>query len=323
MVLAGPGASSRRHELSRSRTVCPGNAQRNDDAVRPWLARRAGLVLVILCSLLTIGCFEFTEEVRINKDRSCELMWDVGVSEGIIAYEPDLPALMRRALRDAQGRLACIWGVKETFLQEYSDAGIRHFVYRVRLEDVDELGSVHDILADQAPLHSSGFGPVIKRAKGRRLVFTQVLSSRGARQAYSEFAPAPWDPEECWEEYRFERDVGLGIAALALADKYVTVRLCAPKIITANGRINEERTQVEWKFSLAQIATGRPIDAQLYAEVETPFEWRFWAPVLGGGIVLLYALLSLLRPGPGRRSGGGGQAEWQSYWPTSGSSGAT
>ncbi|RLC48228.1 MAG: hypothetical protein DRH70_01525 [Candidatus Coatesbacteria bacterium] len=252
-----------------------------------------GVALLAVLALSAMGCFDFLEEIWVNPDNSCRLTWNIAVSEAILANDPQLLENMRRMHYMAQRRLNGLRGVRKTFLQEYSDRGLRHFSYDIDLDSVFYVTEVHEVLAEQAPLHRQGVSPTFERLMNGDLQFTQVLASGRPHFAYTENAPAPWD-HDLFQEYNETRNAAEAIIPAILADKYVTVRLHAPKIGLTNGRLNRKRNTVEWKVSLAQLAAGNPVFDKLQARVEKTLGYQFWFGIVLPLIVLAFAIPALI-----------------------------
>lgn len=257
------------------------------------ICRMVLFALSLALTLMAIGCFEFTEEIWLRSDRSCRLHWDIAVSEAVLANDPAMSDQLREQHYLAQLRLGTLPGVMDTFLQEYSDEGLRHFTYEIELEHIYHITDVHKTLADQAPLHHEGTPPEFRRLNGRQVRFTQVLADSKPQFGQAELAPPPWQRQQR-RHYEREKDIRDTIVPALLADKYVTVRLHAPMIGLTNGRVNRERTTVEWKVSLAQLAAGNPVYGELQADVSFPYSWTFWLGValpvfvLAAGAIILF-----------------------------------
>jgi len=257
--------------------------------------------------LVTVGCFEFTEEIFVEDDGSCRLVWDIAVSEALLANEVGLTEELRAQHYWAQRSLGSLPGVKKSFLQEFSADGLRHFHYDIQLSHVGNITIVHSQLAQQAPLHEKGTSPTFQR-KDDDLLFNQVLSTGDYTRPFIEDTRAPWSRHSD-TAYDAQMELAQQVVPAVLADRYVTVRLHAPKIGLTNGLLSPDRKTVEWKVSLAELAAGKPVHGKLHAEIIMPFDWKFWLGILVPSVALIYALAVLIRGSstPRRKPNTGGE----------------
>lgn len=254
------------------------------------LLRRA---LLLLPLLLLGGCFEYTEDVYVQRDGGGRLTTDVGVWE--VLLEPDQLAEMRAELQRAAADLGQREGVRKATFHDELRADMHHFVLDV---EVAEFRRLSELAGGAGLALATPFGAGracddatlrFEELEGGRLRYVRVLDpeaeglvrARAARVRAKLLAAAhPGDVQTA----------GAVDPGDPLADKFVTFRLHAPEVDAANAPGAIEGRTVTWRFPLDPERAEHEPPARL--EAELGLGGHVWPWLLGLGL-LLFALVWL------------------------------
>lgn len=224
------------------------------------------------------------EDVWINDDGSFRLKMDAALSEYIHQmakdnqdYEKSKKSALSK-IQDAKNSR----GVKRCDVIDYSENGMHHIGMDI---EILSLNGLMDFLKAQSttvddPMGGfSNFNLKFTKLGNGNIRFSQMFGSLSGKKSVEKLNSRdnPW------------AKIGESLGAAILADHYITVRLHAPKIVSANGKIDESKKTVESKISLAECAKEN-FSMEFESEIQSPGNPLVW--ILGGliGIFLICSI---------------------------------
>jgi len=101
-------------------------------------------------TILLSGCFELVEEIWINPDNSGRLKLDIAVSEKVIALgKLEEGKDLSTGFEESKKRIENNPDIARLAYQEYSDAGMRHFIFDMAVNDFHKLAAMSRNIAMQ------------------------------------------------------------------------------------------------------------------------------------------------------------------------------
>jgi hypothetical protein len=249
--------------------------------------------LLALLALLTLtGCLDILEEIWIQADGSARVTIDIAVPKSLLdllkAKEKEPFADLRAKAQAAEAELKKDPDVVKFEFREFDDGGQYHLIYELTVKDATKLGEVQSRAMARAAESRKGadakdFGFHIERTSGGQYVFTQRL---GEPKAGTEDGESPEDA--------VKSKLAQQMAQAMFANNYFTVRVHGPAILETNGRLNEQKDMVEWKYNLAALMGGAE-KTELRAVVQAAPPYWLWAVVLGIPLAVLSLAVAAAR----------------------------
>jgi hypothetical protein len=242
-------------------------------------------LLILLAFVPLAGCFDFGEDVWINPDGSAKLRVSIGLPEGFFAGADDSTAAAgRKEMHDQfskqTDRLRALPGVTGATMRDTTEGGTHRFMMDVDVKSYTDLSLVHDSLfADSSEGLGEGSGHGGMKvglkidAHDRSLGVTFVTGK-------TDSAPAAADDS-----------LASSLARSLFGERGFMLRLHAPKIVRATGKIDSAATTVEWSIPIYEVSGNDAPRREMHADVELP------APTgvsLGSDAWKRYGLLALL-----------------------------
>jgi len=239
---------------------------------------RLGLAVVLAASLLFTGCFEILEEIWVNNDGTGRIKIDIGVSEAMMSMgngEGDdstfssLDADFQKTKEEVEKNPK----IKRIDFKQYTDGGMKHFVFDVEVNDLSALNDFQRIVyagkdsseegAEKGmPLENSDL--TIEKKDGK-IVFVRTIGEKTADQEVGQMAESDTSGQD--SSGKAVEEMGNAMAGAMFGNYNYTVRLHADNISTANGKIDDQKKMVEWKIPFGQLVTGK--HKELRAEIVT------------------------------------------------------
>jgi hypothetical protein len=227
----------------------------------------------LLCMIVLLaGCFEFQEEIWVNRDGSGRVAADLGISETLLAMGAlgggDPGAELRQSYADGKRRAEADPNVKSVKLTENSAEGMHHFLVDVSLKKITELGGTLDALSpngdafgDSAPTREAP--PFrLERLRNGDLEFRLSLDMPDRRGGDESGADDEWA--------RSGEEFGQAMALSVLSGRYFTVILHAPRFISTNGEVDKSGKTCTWRISLADLMAHKGTPSELAATIDMP-----------------------------------------------------
>lgn len=256
---------------------------------------RKCLIAVALLFVLgaCCGCFEYSQEIWVNKDYSGRIVADFGVSEQMTALSGmggfDPLQKLRDGYAENKAQLEADKNVQSTSLTERSDGGYHYFTFDVSFKDITKLGDAGralepkpEALGEDGPQRMPPFE--IARTDKGDVRLHMALGEMAARR------PGEGDPFS---------GMGEAMALSMLSGRYFTVTLHAPGPITGNGELSEDKLTSTWQYSLGELMGGKSPSADIEAEIDMPNP--LLKLLLAAGIALGVIAIVLIIAGLARR----------------------
>jgi hypothetical protein len=198
---------------------------------------------------------------------------DCGISEAVLTTAEGVSKehifeSIRRECDDLKRDILSDQRVTKADFSEYTEAGLHHFRTDIKVRDYRILNDlVKKLDARNKPAKGSNFR--IERLESGKIIYSETFEfSKEELEARSHQTDDPW------------QIAGQLLANSVLADYYISLKLHAPKITSCNGKLDDSMQNVEWKISMAEIAsTKSPRDFK--AEVEMPVTFALQAKAKG------------------------------------------
>ncbi|GEM_PF-5670784 len=139
--------------------------------------------------------------------------------------------------------------------QEYSDAGMRHFIFDLAVNDFHKLAAMSRNLFfdDNAASDSSGLVAFsFNDLPEGKVRFLQIFKQENAQ-----------------EKSNFEK----GLEHYIFSENYITIVLYAPNIISSNGISKNDNQAMQWRFTVGELISGEKAGKQLEAEFIFSRSW--------------------------------------------------
>jgi hypothetical protein len=236
-----------------------------------------GILAAFLASLTSLaGCLDVTEEIRVNGDGSGRLYVDLAVSEKVTALAAlaGSPSAVPFHEDDLRAALAASDNIESFTVSTRQDDGMTHTEVTALVKDFTRpLPSLKAPEADGSANEEALVPFTIRRLGNKNLHFVHELTAM--------------------VDSANKQATGL-LAGLALADRHLTVRLYG-KIISANGRIADDKLSVEWRIPLSQLFAGTTVIRQLEAEIAPPAFAGLTTVLFVGLAVALLAIVAVVQ----------------------------
>ncbi len=256
----------------------------------PWHPR---WVVALLALLTLTGCLDILQEIWIQADGSARVVVDLAVPKQLLGLlktqGPDPFAELREKVRATEAELKKDPDVVKFEFRELDDGAQYHLIYDLTVRDATRLGALQkqamaSAAESQQGAAEKGFGFHIERIGSGQYVFTQQL---GELKAGPEQGESPEDA--------VKSKLAQQMALAMFANNYFTVRVHGPLVTETNGRLNEQKDTVEWKYSLAMLMGGAE-KTELRAVVQAGPPLWLWPLVLGvPTLVLVLAVMAAQR----------------------------
>lgn len=231
-------------------------------------------VLLFLPALCLAGCIDLSEEIWIRPDGSSRARFDLQVSETLASVGAgregknggfgDFRAKLQEKAKQLSADTAHVTSAK---YEEFKEAGKQHYVLDVEAKAYDTVGEV-----PTDPSGTTDTKQTVRFEPGQwgKIKFTCVLGNRKPGETGGA------DP----------------LSKMIFADKQFTLRLHAPRVLSANGNVDEGGQLVEWKVPMAEmIGGGENGPRVLEAEFQVR-NWGFMVGVFGAMLLLLLVVLA-------------------------------
>lgn len=235
---------------------------------------RVGVAIIFISLFFLTGCIEVREEVWLNADGSGRIVVDIGIHNDEI-WTGDKPfdevvretrQEMEQDLEKKRQMIEKVPGVRKAATSRYY-GDIDHFMYDIDLSDLHGITEVYKGIADEQVEDPSEWKIYIEDLGGGNMLFRQVFIG---------------DVD----------DKGTDITAEVLSsddsdDKYYSIKLHAPVIVSSNGVIGEGRTVTEWRIPFEMLEPIQPYKIELKAKVRLkPVGHNIFVVLILGIIVL-------------------------------------
>lgn len=246
--------------------------------------RIARVIGLLSASLLLAGCMDFTEEVWISPDGSGRVNFDFGIAEELVALQQQSKGQTKEG--DSQDIVASFRMKKEKLerhprvqklaFNESSAGGMHHFLYTAEVKDLGAIADLAKIMLSQepdpqgqTPTKADGSGVKstgrIEKLPSGNVLFVQVWETAGDSQKQADPSKSGPAQDQAMQ----------AMLAPMFRDKYMTLKLHGPAIVSANGKLSEDKTTVEWKVPILEFSSGKPVRHEFRAEVKLR-KFQFW-----------------------------------------------
>jgi hypothetical protein len=232
-------------------------------------------VIPLVLALAGAGCFSMTQEIWIHADGTGRVLLDVGFSDQLLAMGGQgagggPAAQLRAEMEKTKAEMAADPTVSAVETSERSEGGMRHFVMDVRLRSATGMKSVKGLA-----------GPHGEAARTNDVRVEELPNGHLLFAGRYEVPPNPQLDELRNDEDPTADAAMRGMMAGFFADKYFTVRLHAPRIVSANGTLDAERRTVEWKTPMVEVIAPGAVLPEMRAEIDMGRGRWMW---IAGGV---------------------------------------
>lgn len=217
---------------------------------------------VLTLVLLLTGCFEMSEEIWVNPDASSRVKIDLSLSEKTMGFSEMAIAASQQEkssnpplldLEKIKSELLESPSVKKVDTQEYSEAGMRHFIVDVQLRNFRQIQKLSEkMLAASETNNNQEWLFAIEDIRNGTTRFQQGF-----------FEKDPNSETKLEDNSNKKNAISKALLAWMFSDKYITVILHAPQIKSTNGLISTDRRTVTWKIPLHELGTPKNLEANL------------------------------------------------------------
>jgi hypothetical protein len=242
----------------------------------------------LLLALAGTGCFSMTQEIWIEPEGTARISVDVGFTEHVLSLAKgsgeDPMVKLRADLEKTRADLAGDPGVSGVEVAERSEGGMRFLKMDVRVRTVAALNTVKGLAGPH--------GDTARRSDVR----VQELPSGNLLFAGRHEVPQNTELDELLRQQEDTGDAAVrAMMGGFFAEKYFTVRLHAPRIVSANGVVDAERRTVEWKTPMIDVIAPGAVLPEMRAEIDPGR--RRWLWIAGGaaaGVLLLGGIAAVV-----------------------------
>jgi hypothetical protein len=235
----------------------------------PYFIRALFLIAVVSLS----GCFDFTQEIWVNQDGSGRLQYGIKLHKGLSAFsrefnlKKDPCVLFFRDREDIEKKP----GVVSAKISNKTEKELTHCIMDIVVDDFSRLNELQDeVLRDnkttrQKDDFNTRFN--LHNKENGLASFTQTLGSKDNATDSNE-------DEFDREAHKFANMMFLSV----LQGSFWSVKLNAPEITSANGKISEDKTSVVWNIQMSDILIKQDMQLELQAELDFDPPWyrRLW-----------------------------------------------
>jgi hypothetical protein len=252
--------------------------------MRACLVATALLLVLVLCC----GCFEYSQEIWVNKDYSGRIVADFGLSEQLVSMSSmgggDPIGDVRKGYEQNKAKIEADPNVKSTALKEETRDGYHHFILDVSLKDITKLGQVGEALepdtgalSEDAPRQRTAVA--IERIEKGDIRFSMSLSGMATRGSQQD------DPFS-----------GMGQAMMLsmFSGQSFSITLHAPGPISGNGKLSEDKRTATWEYSMGELIGGKTPPADIEAVIDMPDPLLKLLLYAGAGLGLIALVLIVL-----------------------------
>ena len=238
-------------------------------------------ISLLLLALAGTGCFSMTQEIWINPDGTGRILFDVGFSDELLSMAKgsgeDPAASLRTDMEKTKKEMAADPTVSSVETSERSEGGMRHFVMDVHLRQMSGMKSMKGLGGPHGETARTNDIRVEELPNGNLLFAGRYEVPQNTQ--LDELTREGDDPS---------RDaMTRGMMGAFFADKYFTVRLHAPRIVSANGTLDAERRTVEWKTPVVQVIAPGAALPDMRAEIDLGRRRWVWVAAAVAGVLLL------------------------------------
>lgn len=236
------------------------------------MTRILKICLTLILSLVLTGCFHFSEDIWVGSDASGRIKFDVAVTEKLVGSIESLSKYGNEAenadvsepkplvnLEAIKQNLETNSYIKKLKIQEYSDAGLRHYMVDARVKDFHQLPEVEQIILSsfndnnevEQETPSPSFAFIGNDPKN--MVFEQNLNTQVDKVATK---------TELKQSNKATDAIMGTFFNLLFSEEYNYITLHAAHIDDANGLINDEETLVKWSIPLNKLSSTGTLKAE-------------------------------------------------------------
>lgn len=222
------------------------------------------VAVVLVLALLLSGCISISEEIWINKNLSGEVKVEMTIPEKVVAvYKNTVKSLARDQVpseseffnsSEIQQRLSNIPKVSNVNVTQFSDEGKRHFLVAASVEDFQTIPIfINSLIANydsETQTSGSDISFTKKSSNPRLITFSQSSLEKDT--------PIQDNPVETDKK---DNNFWSAVTSILFSDEYFTVRLHAPKIVSANGKISDDKKEVTWKIPIFEADSWEKLEA--------------------------------------------------------------
>jgi hypothetical protein len=230
-------------------------------------------LFLLLPYLFLAGCFDFTQEIWVNEDGSGRLQYGIKLHEGLSAFSRELNLQKNPCGLFFQDReeIEKKPGVLSASLSNKTENELTHCIMDIAVDDFSRLNELqNEVLRDnkttrQKDDFNTRFN--LKNNENGSASFTQTLGSKDDATDSNE-------NEFDREAHKLANMMFLSI----LQNSFWSVRLNAPEITSANGKVSEDKKSVVWNIQMSDILLRKDMQLELQAELDFDPPWyrRLW-----------------------------------------------
>ena len=229
--------------------------------------------LLLLAALSLSGCFDFTQEIWVNKDGSGKLQFGIKLHQGLSAFSRELNLQKNPCVlffRDRED-IAKKPGVLSVNLSNKTENELLHCMMDIVVDDFSRLNELQDqaLRDNKTTRQKDDFNTrfSLKNNENGSASFMQTLGSKDNSTDSNED-----------ELDREARKLANMMFLSMLRDSFWSVKLNAPEITSANGKISEDKQSVVWNIQMSDILLNQDMQLELQAELDFDPPWyrRLW-----------------------------------------------
>ena len=227
------------------------------------------LLVSLILTVFLAGCVDITQELMIRADGSGSISIDQGISQSVLEMGGDQGSVFND-LKTLQAELTADTMFQNIRVEEYTQDEMVHFKLSADFSSLEAMIKAFE----QANL---GTPVTLEKMDNGNYRFSQVISPTNLGG----------------ESFNTEDQASMDMVKSLFKDRYWTLRIEVPRVITTNGQRNGN--QVEWKIPLADLMTStQAYEMNLEFSLQGGNNGLALYLLIGGGVLLLGALVALL-----------------------------
>lgn len=232
--------------------------------------------LLLSSCLILSGCFEMSEEIWISTDGSGRIKEDFIISDALLGLaqgrsQDDLIGRVRERYEEAKKDLEKNSFVKRVEFREYSEGGMHHFSLDVTVRQFQNLNEIQKKIPPYIEDSGEESDFRIEKLPSGNISFRQKFGESPAESTEAEADTSERNPWLKFGEFMAKASI-----STAFGNRYFTVRLHAPKIVSTNGNLDDRMQTAEWKLALVDLLSENPYEQELKAEMHPPGKGLLW-----------------------------------------------
>jgi hypothetical protein len=252
------------HQLIKSHEI--------EEIMRTKMPVKIALLLALVACLLA-GCFQVDEELWVNPNNSGKLHFEVGISEALLSMsaqssnsESSFPT-DAQTLFNEQGIESKNPNIKNVKTNTISEDGMQKYIIDADIIDISKA-----FQENSGDTKSGNFTINFEKQPNGHFIFKQTVGSSIST------GTSTTDNNS---------QITQGLLATALADKYWTVKVHLPNMVSTNGQWDKDSKTVTWKIPMTQLVGDKVKPVEMIAEYQ-PSGLNTWLIIaLVGGIFIL------------------------------------